>query len=183
MKILQLLRRNLLHERITLRLPQKVPEPKGYRGLVEIEEKNCLCCGICAYVCVSNAVVVIAAYDGCEWQYHPGRCTFCGKCAESCPGYALSMKEKPAPSYSRSEELNMVHRVRYPNCPECGRPTRRLSESMLRRAFKDVTEQVRSRGLLCQRCRLRRAQKDLWATAGKAIPADVKSLSESEAND
>ncbi len=174
MKIFQLLGRNLLRERVTLRLPQKVPEPNGYRGLVEIDEKKCLCCGICAYVCVSKALAITDLHDGCEWEYHPGQCTFCGKCADACPGGALSMKGKPAPLYSRSEELKETHRVPYPACPECGRPTPPVREAMLVRAFKEITEEVRSRGLLCQRCRLRRSQKELWPTAGKAIPAEGK---------
>jgi len=170
MKILKLLGKNLLHERITFRLPQKVPEPNGYRGLVEIDEKKCLCCGICAYVCVSKAVVITDLRDGCEWEYHPGQCTFCGKCADFCPGNALSMGGKPGASYSQPDELNKKHRIPYPICPECGRPTPPVSDAMLVRAFKEITEEIRSRGLLCQRCRLRRSQRDLWATAGKAIP-------------
>jgi len=172
MKILKLLGRNLLHERVTLRLPQKVPEPIGYRGLVEIDEKKCLCCGICSYVCVSKAVVVNQHRDSCEWEYHPGQCTFCGKCADSCPGDALSMEAKSGPSYSQPEELSEIHRIPYPICPECGRPTPPVSEAILRRAFKEITEEIRSRGFLCQRCRLRRSQKDLWATAGKPIPPE-----------
>jgi ferredoxin len=174
MNILRILTNNFLHKPITLRLPEAVPEPNGYRGPVKINEKNCICCGICGYVCISNAVLVIQHDDGCEWEYHPGRCTFCGKCADSCPGDALSMGVKSAASYSHPEELNEIHRIPYPLCPECGRPTPPVREPMLIRAFKEMTEQIRSRGLLCQRCRLRRAQKDLWATAGRAIPPEGK---------
>jgi ferredoxin len=174
MNILQILTKNLLHKPVTLRFPKKVPEPNGYHGLVKIDEKKCLCCGICAYVCVSKAVVTTDLHDSCEWEYHPGRCTFCGKCADSCPGYALSMEAKSGHSYSQPEELNEIHRIPYPICPECGRPTPPVKEAMLLRAFKEITEQIRSRGLLCQRCRRRRSQKDLWATAGKAIPPKGK---------
>lgn len=171
MNIFEILTKNLFHKPVTLRFPKKVPEPDGYRGLVEINEKKCICCGICAYVCVSKAVAVNQHHDGCEWEYHPGRCTFCGKCADSCPGDALSMGDKSGTSYSQPEELKKTHHIPYPICPECGRPTPAVSEAVLMRAFKEVTEQIRSRGLLCQRCRRRRSQRDLWATAGKAIPS------------
>jgi len=171
MKIFQILRNNLLRKPITLRYPKEVPEPKGYRGLVKIDEKKCICCGICAYVCISNAVIVKEQDHSCEWEYYPGRCTFCGKCADTCPGEALSMEAKSATSYSRPEQLNEAHRIPYPICPECGRPTPPVSEAMLMRAFKEITDQIRSRGLLCQRCRKRRSQKDLWATVGKSIPS------------
>ena len=80
------------------------------------------------------------------------------------------MEAKSAAIYYQPEELSQIHRIPYPICPECSRPTPPVSEAMLLRAFKEITEQIRSRGLLCQRCRLRRSQKDLWATAGKAIP-------------
>jgi len=174
MKIFQILTKNFLNKPVTLRFPKEVPEPKDYRGPVKINEKKCVCCGICGYVCISSAVIVKQHDDNCEWEYRPGRCTFCGKCADSCPGDALSMDAKSAALYSRPDELNEIHRIPYPICPECGRPTPPVSESMLMRAFNEVTEQIRSRGLLCQRCRLRRSQKDLWATAGKAIPPESK---------
>lgn len=174
MRIFQILTKNFFHKPITLRFPKAVPEPKDYRGPVKINEKKCICCGMCAYVCVSKAVIVSQGPDSGGWEYHPGRCTFCGKCVDSCPGDALSMEAKSGNSYSQPEELNEIHRIPYPICPECGRPTPPFSEAMLLRAFKEITEEIRSRGGLCQRCRLRRSQKDLWATAGKAIPPKGK---------
>ena len=181
MSVFSLLMKNGRLAPTTLRIPHQVPHPKSFRGPVKIQTEKCVACGMCAYVCVSGAIKVADREDHCEWTYSPGQCTFCGRCAESCAGEALSMMGESAPPYSQPEELKEVHRISYPICPECGRPTPPVSESMLRRAYKEITEQIRSRGLLCRRCRLRRSQKDLWATPRKAIPSESKQP-ECEAN-
>ena len=154
-----------------MRLPEKTPHPRNFRGPVKIDVEKCIGCGMCAYVCVSYAVRVNELKDGCEWLYLPGRCTFCGRCTAVCPGEALRMHNGSVPVYSGAGELDEVHRVAYPACPECGRPARPVTEALLNRAYREPTEKVRSGILLCQRCRLKRSQKDLWATAGKSINA------------
>ncbi|MGC9966378.1 MAG: 4Fe-4S dicluster domain-containing protein [Syntrophobacteraceae bacterium] len=171
MSIFHVLMKNLRNKPATLRIPEQTPHPQAFRGPVKIDVEKCIGCGMCAYVCVSYAVRVNEFEDSCEWLYLPGRCTFCGRCTAVCPGGALRMENGSVPIYCSLGELDETHRVPYPACPECGRPSRPVAESVLKRAFGEPSEKVRKGILLCQRCRLRRSQKDLWATAGKSIHA------------
>jgi ferredoxin len=169
MSIFDVLLKNLKTKPATLRIPEQAPHPPNFRGPVKIDVEKCIGCGMCAYVCVSYAVRVKDLDDGCEWLYMPGRCTFCGRCAAVCPGEALRMEKGSAPAYTRAGEQDEAHRVPYPPCPECGRPAPRLTEPVLRRAFGEASEKARTGMSLCRRCRLKRSQKDLWATAGRSI--------------
>jgi len=172
MNILSILFKNLKMGPITLRFPGEVPHPKGFHGPVKVQTEKCIGCGLCAYVCVSGAVGVVEHEDHCEWAYSPGRCTFCGQCVAACPGQALGMGSLSAPSYFRAQALDEVHRVPYPPCPECGRPTPPVREAILARAFKEVTPEVWVRSLLCRRCRQRASQKGLVSipVEGKTPP-------------
>jgi len=161
MNIFSVLLKNFGLGPTTLRLPDEVPYPKGFHGPVKIQTEKCICCGMCAYVCVSAAVRVLQHNDNCEWAYSPGLCTFCGQCVAICPVEALHMEGSSAPSYFQTEELDEVHRIPYPTCPECGRPTPPVYEAILARAFKEVTPEVLARTLLCQRCRQRDTQRGL----------------------
>jgi ferredoxin len=161
MNIFSVLLKNLRTGPTTLRISEEVPYPKGFHGPVKIQTEKCICCGMCAYVCVSGAVRVIEHKDNCDWAYYPGRCTFCGQCVAICPGEALRMEGSSAPSYFHAETLDEVHRVPYPPCPECGRPTPPVREAILSMAFKEVTPEVLARSILCQRCRQKDTQRRL----------------------
>jgi len=161
MNIFSILIKNLRVRPITLLFPGEVPHPKDFRGPVKIQEEKCIGCGLCAYVCVSSAIQVIEHKDNCEWAYSPGSCTFCGQCVAVCPVQALGMEGWSTPSYFRAEALNRVHRIPYPLCRECGRPTPPVREATLARAFKEVTLEVLTRSQLCQRCRQRASQRGL----------------------
>ena len=161
MNIFSILLKNLRMGPITLRFPEEVPHPEGFHGPVKIQTEKCICCGMCAYVCVSGAVRVVEHENNCEWAYSPGLCTFCGQCVAICPVEALCMEDRSAPSYFRTEALDEMHRVPYPLCPACGRPTPPVREAILARAFKEVTPEVLARSLLCQRCRQRASQRGL----------------------
>ena len=78
--------RNFRRQAVTLRFPDR-PAPDGeFRGSVGIDTAKCLTCGICDYVCVSGAISVEGGESGMDWRYEPGRCTFCGRCVDHCPG-------------------------------------------------------------------------------------------------
>ena len=165
MNIFSFLIKNLRMRPVTLRLPEEVPYPKDFRGPVKMQGEKCIGCGLCAYVCVSAAIRVIEHEDHCEWTYAPGRCTFCAQCVNVCSGQALLMESLSTPSYFRAQALDEVHRVPYPPCPECGRPTPPAREAVLARAFKEVTPEVRARSQLCARCRRKASQRELVSMA------------------
>ncbi len=174
MSILSVLMKNLTRRPFTLRLPQEVPHPKGFRGRLKIRKEKCIGCGLCVYVCVSNAIQVMEQEDHCEWAYSPGRCTFCGRCMTLCPGEALHLEAQSVPFYFRPGALNEVHPVPYPPCAKCGRPTPPVHEAILARAFKEVTPEIVARIQLCQRCRQRAAMEGLVLTPTEVIPPAQK---------
>lgn len=165
LRILQVIANNLGRGPATVRLPGSVPSPAGFRGRVILDPARCLACGVCAYVCVSDAISGTNEEKGYAWKYEPGRCTFCARCLDHCTGHALSMDPKPAPVYAKPGELDVLHRVPFPVCRQCGAPTRPLTEELLRRAFDQVEEGVRELLSLCERCRRRRLQRNMFAAA------------------
>jgi formate hydrogenlyase subunit 6/NADH:ubiquinone oxidoreductase subunit I len=161
LRILQIIAENLGHRPVSVALPEHVPTPAGFRGRVTLDPTRCIGCGMCAYVCVSNAITGAAEGDAYAWTYDPGRCAFCARCVERCPGGALSNDDQPAPSYARPGELAVRTLVTFPPCPDCGTPTRPAPEELARRAFAEVTDETRALLLRCERCRRKIMQRKL----------------------
>ena len=165
MNMFSILMKNLKMRPITKRLPSEVPRPKNFRGPVKIQEEKCIGCGMCAYVCVSSAIEVKDHRDHSEWTYSPGRCTFCSRCVAICPFQALGMEGQSASPHAPGEVSDEVHRMAYPSCPECGRPTPPVREALIAALFKEVTPEASRRIHLCRRCRQREAQRRLASTS------------------
>ena len=169
MNIVTVISRNLRRRPLTLRLPARHVPAAGFRGLVRNDAAKCLGCGTCDYVCVSGAIMVADHGEGCDWEYDPGRCTFCGRCVDCCPGDSLRQDEDRAPVYATAGALRDLVRVTYPACPRCGRPARPLGEVLRARAFDELSDELARRVLLCERCRLRHAQTVLKAGVRPAL--------------
>lgn len=167
MGIFHLIGANVMSEPVTLRYPERVPTPEHYRGLVQIESHHCVGCATCAYVCVSSAIIVDQHISDFVWQYDPAKCTFCGRCVEVCPTQALTMQRERPPIYHHPQELLICHQIDYPLCEECGQPVRLANERVLMRAFDEVSEQIRQRIRLCERCRQRHEKETLLELARK----------------
>ena len=165
LRILQVIGGNALSAPATVRLPDRVPTPAHFRGEVLIETANCLACGMCAYVCVSNAITGADQQGAYAWTFEPGQCTFCARCVERCPGEALSMKSEPMPSYTRRGELRVQHIVEFPTCPECGEIVRPAALRLVRLAFDHVSEDTRRLLTLCERCKRKDLQRKMFAGA------------------
>ena len=166
-QILRIISANLTKGPATVRLPESVPSPPGYRGQVVLDSTHCLACGICAYVCVSDAITGADEGSGYAWTYEPGRCTFCARCLDHCPGRALSMSPEPLPPYVRLGELGVRRLVAFPVCPDCGVPVRPATDELISRAFDHIKEDTRSLVRLCERCRRRRLQRSLFIAAAE----------------
>ena len=162
-KILQVIGANLKSGPATVRLPGSVPVPDGFRGRVTIDSGRCLACGMCSYVCVSDAITGSNDTAAFQWAYDPGRCTFCARCVERCPGHALAMECQTAPIYRKRGELWISVEIGLPACPECGVPTRPVTSDLLKLAFEEATDETRLVIKLCPRCR--RRMGDLFAAA------------------
>ena len=70
MKIFRLLTKNLRIGPITLRYPKEVSQPEDFRGQVKINVDECICCAMCDYVCVSDAIIVTQKKSSCDWSYY-----------------------------------------------------------------------------------------------------------------
>jgi formate hydrogenlyase subunit 6 len=165
LKILKVITGNLTSERATVPLPQSVPTPDLFRGPVQMNTSKCIGCGMCSYVCVSNAIVGENQEKAYAWSYEPGRCTFCGRCFERCPVHAISMDAAPLEPYGHPGERSVQHVVEFGHCPECGEPVRAAHEELLKRAFADLTEETRELVRLCERCRRRHLQRNMMVSA------------------
>lgn len=166
LRVLRLIAGNLASGPVSIRSPGTVVVPAGFRGLVQLDPRRCLGCGLCAYVCVSEAISVTQRDGGCEWRYDPGRCAFCARCLERCPAEALSMTPGAATPYTTPGQLEATHVVPFPRCPECGAPTRPAPERMMRTAFEHLTEHTLEMARRCERCRRRHLQRSLVALPG-----------------
>lgn len=165
---------NLAAGPATVRLPDAVPAPAGYRGAVTIDTARCLACRTCAYVCVSAAITGTEERAGYAWDYEPGRCTFCARCVDHCPGNALSMAAVPPPAYCKRGELAVHHLVPFAACLDCGAPVRPATAELLAKAFEHVTDDTRELLRRCERCRRKRLQRRLVASTFDASQEDAR---------
>jgi formate hydrogenlyase subunit 6/NADH:ubiquinone oxidoreductase subunit I len=151
--ILHIIGKNIAEPPGTISLPHRTPPPTGYRGLVLLDPERCIGCGLCAYVCVSDSVTGSSSDVEYHWQYQAGRCTFCARCVERCPGNALSMSPDSPPVYAQPGELTTTHTVPFPPCKRCGKPKRPAPETLLPWLAANVNDQARELYSLCERCR------------------------------
>ena len=165
LKILKVIFGNLTSERATVPLPSTVPTPDQFRGPVKMDPDKCIGCGMCSYVCVSNAITGANHEASYAWAYEPGRCTFCARCFERCPVHAISMGRDPLEPYEVPGERSVKHVVEFGACPECGEPVRTAHDELLRRAFDNMSDQIRGLVRLCERCRRMRLQSGMRLVA------------------
>jgi formate hydrogenlyase subunit 6/NADH:ubiquinone oxidoreductase subunit I len=164
--ILRVIANNVKGGAATVRLPGSVPVPEGFRGRVSIDPQRCLACGMCSYVCVSDAITGLNQARSYVWAYDPGRCAFCARCVDRCPGHALSMEQAPAPIYRMRGALRIERQIAFPPCPVCGAPHRPVTHDLLRMAFDGaVPDDTSLLVKLCERCRRRRLQRNIFAAA------------------
>lgn len=70
------------------------PAPDAYRW--ELDEGQCIGCGICADVCPERAISL--PRDGLLPTWLPQRCSGCGACAVECPTAALRVTSQLQPA-------------------------------------------------------------------------------------
>ena len=145
----------------TLQFPERVEPEARFRGAVTMNPERCIACGICHHVCVSNAIELRTFEDHAEWSYDPGACTFCSRCVAQCPVGALKQEGDRPATYETPGALRTRLKVTYPKCPECGEPALPYANSVLRRAFSGISDEIKERGHLCARCRRHRTQEAL----------------------
>jgi formate hydrogenlyase subunit 6/NADH:ubiquinone oxidoreductase subunit I len=172
LRSIRLIGANLLTKRAAVRLPDRVPPPANFRGEVLLDPENCLACGMCAYVCVSEAIKVVEYQDSFAWSYQPGQCTFCARCVERCSGQALCMKPDPMRAYTHAGELNVQHVVTFPKCRECGQTVRPAGVRIASLAFESATEDTRELLTLCERCKRKHLQRHIFTSEPELVEAN-----------
>ena len=82
------------------------------RGSIDIEEKSCILCGICARKCPTNAISTDKVQR--EWAIERMQCIQCGCCVEVCPKKCLHMN----PVYTTPGSEKVIDNVRVPEQPK-----------------------------------------------------------------
>lgn len=170
MGILKVIAENLRNEPAAVPLPASVPTPAGFHGRVLMDPSRCIGCGMCAYVCVSNAIVGKDQGGKYHWKYDGAACAFCGRCVERCPASALSQAAEPTASYDKPGGLVVHHVVTFAPCPGCGEPTRQPSPAMLAAAYPAITDEQRELLRHCDRCRRRKFMQRMTLLPEKSAP-------------
>ncbi len=116
---------NFFKKPITVQYPdQKTCRSERWRGLhkLNVDEKGelkCVACGLCAAVCPSQAITIVAREE-IGGTRHPEtfeinelRCIFCGFCQEACPKGAISLtKVYEYVDYSREDFVFDISKLR-----------------------------------------------------------------------
>ena len=95
------------NKRITIMYPDvSIELPQSYRGMVKLDPKKCIQCGLCARICPPNAIKMYRVDGG---KRNPGvnyaRCIFCGFCVDICPVNALEFTDVHDTAYYTMEGL------------------------------------------------------------------------------
>jgi NADH-quinone oxidoreductase subunit I len=82
------------NRRITLMYPEvRMELPSIYRGMITLDIKKCIQCGLCARICPASAIKMYRR----KGKRNPGldyaRCIFCGFCVDICPEDALAFTD------------------------------------------------------------------------------------------
>ena len=82
--------KNLFSKPATTAYPfEPAQYPERTRGHVEINENNCILCGMCMRSCPPGAIKVDR--PGLTWTINRFDCIQCGYCVEKCPKKCLSI--------------------------------------------------------------------------------------------
>ncbi len=94
------------NRRITIMYPEVTMElPSIYRGMLILDVKKCIQCGLCARICPANAIKMYQKKDKRNPGLDYGRCIFCGFCVDICPEDALAFTDTHDVAYYTFEEL------------------------------------------------------------------------------
>ncbi len=108
-RIGKVLVKSLFKKPATLMYPV-IPREWGERtrGQIDIEEKNCILCGICGRKCPTLAIAVDRKEK--KWGIERMQCIQCGCCVDVCPKKCLSMN----PQYTEPAPEKVIYTVDVP---------------------------------------------------------------------
>ena len=103
--------------RITIHYPRERKKlPDNFRGLILFDNKACISCFRCAFICPANAIVMehrTAYFPSIDYA----KCIFCHFCVDSCPVGALKPTKIHDFVYSDMDEM-VVHSEEMVEVPE-----------------------------------------------------------------
>jgi NADH-quinone oxidoreductase subunit I len=111
--------KNLFKTPQTISYPaQPINRAKGYRGLIEYNEQECIYCLKCEKACPPGSILFTPTdtpsdnpknKKKLEYQYNPHLCIYCGECVRACPkpNEALWQSEKKQIIATAKDEVNI----------------------------------------------------------------------------
>jgi formate hydrogenlyase subunit 6/NADH:ubiquinone oxidoreductase subunit I len=151
----------------TRRFPDRVAPEGRFRGAVIINAERCIACSLCDRTCVSGAIELRDFADHAEWNYDPGRCTFCARCVTECPVGALKQEPDAPALYESPGALAVNHRVEYPTCEACGTLVPPLRDSADHPLPTRSVAEIRADAKSCAKCRAKEARQGHAETPGE----------------
>ncbi|BCO09415.1 hydrogenase [Desulfolithobacter dissulfuricans] len=131
--------------------------PEKYRGIIAYDQKLCIGCGTCEYVCPGGAIRVREKEDGqgISFSFWLGTCTHCGNCEYYCPTSAVAHTNDFHTAQPQSEKYRPTAEgeVLFTPCRQCGQNIKPPVEPLLQRAYTEVTDELRQLVSLCPECR------------------------------
>jgi ferredoxin len=89
-------------------------------GIMQVDEENCIGCGICVAVCPTGALVKEFTEDQLVRSYNSALCTSCALCEEACPQEVIRFEETNRVADFVEDNTRVVARIDINACMICG---------------------------------------------------------------
>ncbi len=120
------------------------------KASVQIDQKKCTGCSLCAIDCESEALTIrTTEQEAYQIFFRPDLCNGCARCERSCPERCLRLGETAAES---GEKGKLLFQDELSRCRECGRPL--FPRAMIRHLKTKIPDSGKSGYFdLCPSCR------------------------------
>lgn len=111
--------RELLHEQTPTTQADILTEHLPW-GIMQVDEENCIGCGICVAVCPTGALIKEYEESQLVRTYNSALCTSCSLCQEACPQQVIDFTEATNLREMVEDNPRVVARIDLNACLICG---------------------------------------------------------------
>lgn len=130
---------------------------KSPKGKIAFHSDTCVVCGTCQYVCPAGAISIEKSSDthSIDFRIWHNTCTLCGNCEYFCPTnsiyftHGLNEVNLQENKYKNTSS-GTIH---YVKCTECGKEMIQVAETLLKKGFGYLNDDISKLSHLCPECR------------------------------